>query len=246
MRAGLPWIDGPTDIAIKATMYKIARETGVKTIFRGNDFRSEGKQPREWTYVDSKQLNYLHKKFGDLNSLSSFPNLSLAKIIYSGYLLGIKDIRPYYYLEYKKQVAKSFLEKEYGWEYYGGHHHENIFTKFAMSVWLPDKFGIDKRKITLSAQVVSGALKREEALDMIQKPLLSESEKEEIINYVLKKLEISHEEFASIWEGPNHDFEDYPSDMNIIKSINQYFMPLVRFVYTIKPMSFYEMEGRKK
>ena len=32
MRASLPWIDGPTDIAIKATMYKIARETGVKYI----------------------------------------------------------------------------------------------------------------------------------------------------------------------------------------------------------------------
>ena len=222
MRASLPWIDGPTDIAIKATMYKIARETGVKYIFRGNDFRSEGKQPREWTYVDSKQLRYLHKKFGDIKILSSFPDLSLARIIYSGYLLGIKDIRPYYYLDYKKHEARSLLEEEFGWEYYGGHHHENIFTKFAMSVWLPEKFGIDKRKITMSAQILSGAIQRNKALETIQQPPIGNNEKEQITDYVLKKLDISRVEFTSIWNKPNKTFYDYPSEINLIMAINKY------------------------
>ena len=246
MRASLPWIDGPTDTAIKATMYNIARKEGITYVFRGNDFRSEGKQPREWTYSDSRQLRYLHKKFGETDKLSSFPDLGLARLIYSGYLLGIKDIRPYYFLNYQKQEARTFLEEEYGWEDYGGHHHENIFTKFAMSVWLPEKFGIDKRKITLSAQVLSGAISRDEAIGEIEKPSVAPEEREAMINYVKKKLSISDREFDQIWEAPNRYYHDYPSSMKFVLAVNTWLMPLVRYVYPIKPMSFYEIEGRKK
>ena len=39
MYSGLPWIDTPTDSAIKSVMYKVAKEIDVKYIFRGNDFR---------------------------------------------------------------------------------------------------------------------------------------------------------------------------------------------------------------
>ena len=246
MRATLPWIDGPTDTAIKATMYKIARQTGVKYVFRGNDFRSEGKQPREWTYSGSRQMKYLHRKFGELKKLSSFPDLTLSGLIWSGYVRGIKDIRPYYFLEYKKQDARTLLENEYGWEYYGGHHHENIFTKFAMSAWLPGKFGIDKRKITLSAQILSGAMNREEAIAELEKPPADEDGIEKMTAYVLKKLDISTEEYETIWNAPNKYYDDYPSDISLIMAVNKYLMPLVRLVYPIKPMSFYEIDGRAK
>src|SRR5450759_588347 len=73
MKSGLPWIDMPTDLAIKAVLYKIANREKIKFILRGNDFRSEGTQPREWTYGDGKQLKYIHKKFGTSN-LKTFPN----------------------------------------------------------------------------------------------------------------------------------------------------------------------------
>ena len=150
MLSGLPWIDTPTDSAIKSVMYKVAKEIGVKYIFRGNDFRSEGKQPTEWTYSDYKQLKHVHKRFGKLKKLKTYPYLSLSKIFINGLFLKVKDIRPFYYLDYDKAKARDFLEEEYNWEYYGGHHHENLFTKFVMSYWLPEKFGIDKRKISLS------------------------------------------------------------------------------------------------
>ena len=56
IKASLPWIDGPTDLAIKAALYQVAEREGVKYIFNGSDFRSEGKQPTEWTYTDARQL----------------------------------------------------------------------------------------------------------------------------------------------------------------------------------------------
>ena len=49
MKASLPWIDFPTDHAIKSILYKIARREKIKYILIGQDFRSEGTQPREWT-----------------------------------------------------------------------------------------------------------------------------------------------------------------------------------------------------
>ncbi|MBU1097084.1 MAG: N-acetyl sugar amidotransferase [Bacteroidetes bacterium] len=245
VRAGIPWIDGPTDRAIKATMYNIARKEGIKFIFRGNDFRSEGKQPREWTYTDSRMLRFIHKKYGEIKKLRTFPDITFFNLIYSGIILKIKDYRPFYFLEYDKENAREFLKKEFDWEYYGGHHHENLFTKFAMSYWLPKKFGIDKRKINLSAQVIDGTLNREDALKMITDDALSEDELEKIKNYVLKKLDITNEEFQEIMNLPPKFYYDYPTYMPYLLSFTKYFMPLVKLIYPRIPMSFFEIEGRK-
>jgi N-acetyl sugar amidotransferase len=246
MRANLPWIDTPTDVAIKSVMYKIALREGIKFVFRGNDFRTEGKQPREWTYSDGKQLKYVHKKFGHLTRLKTYPYLPFWKIIYSGFIRGIKDIRPYYYLDYSKAEAKVFLEKKFGWQYYGGHHHENIFTKFAMSVWLPDKFSIDKRIINLSAQVMTGEISREEALNQLSKPSLNEEIKDEMTKYVLKKLELSENEFAVIMKSDNKSYHDYPNYENFLYFVIKYLYPLIGLVYPQKPMTFVEMEMNRK
>ena len=62
MKARMPWADTPTDMAIRAVMYKVALKEDIKFIIRGNDFRSEGKQPKEWTYSDTKQLKYNQKR----------------------------------------------------------------------------------------------------------------------------------------------------------------------------------------
>ncbi|MEI7473904.1 MAG: 7-cyano-7-deazaguanine synthase [bacterium] len=64
MKASLPWIDTPTDLAITSILYKIANSEGLKHILVGNDFRTEGKQPIEWTYGDTKQLKIIQKLFG--------------------------------------------------------------------------------------------------------------------------------------------------------------------------------------
>ena len=237
MKAAIPWIDAPTDLAIKATMYKIANQEGIKYILRGNDFRSEGKQPKEWTYADAKQLLFIHKKFGSGVRLKTYPLLTLPKMIYSGLLKGIRDIRPYYFLDYQKQEAKKMLMDEYDWKDYGGHHHENLFTKFAMAYWLPEKFGIDKRKINLSAQVLSGALSRAEAMIRLSQPFAPKEELENTREYVMKKLELSPDEFATIWKSENKNAFDYPSNYSLMFRLVDTFSPLLKKFYSFKPMS---------
>jgi N-acetyl sugar amidotransferase len=242
IRASMPWIDAPTDLAIKAVMYKFARKYSIKYILRGNDFRSEGKQPTEWTYSDFKQLKHLNNKFGEGIKLKTYPNQTFAKSLIDAFVNKIKDVRPYYYLEYNKMDAKQFLADKYEWKDYGGHHHENLFTKFAMAYWLPNKFSIDKRKINLSAKVLSGSCSREEALNQIKQPFDTEKNLEELKNYILKKLNLSLEEFTTIMSEENKNYKNYPSNYNLIYKNIKYFNWLIKSLYTFKPMSIESKE----
>jgi hypothetical protein len=235
-----------TDLAIKSIMYKYALKEGVKYIFRGNDFRSEGKQPRPWTYGDGKQMKFIHKKYGRLKRLTSFPFLPYRKILYAGFLRGIKDVRPYYYLSYTKEEAKVFLEEQFGWQYYGGHHHENSFTKYAMAIWLPDKFGIDKRVINLSAQIMAGSISKDAALNEISKPALDFETKKQLISYIIKKLDLTQFEYDKIWYAPNKSYLEYPNYEKLLFAILKYFKPFIKIVYKQMPMTFVEMEMNSK
>lgn len=245
MLAGLPWIDIPSDLAIKAVLYKIAAREGIKYVLRGNDFRSEGSQPKEWTFGDGRQLEAVHREFGR-GKLKTFPNYKLSNLIYYGFVRGIKSIYPFYYIEYNKNEAQGFLKKNYDWQYYGGHHHENHFTKFAIAYWLYEKFGIDKRKITYSAQIMSGEISREYALNEIDKKPYKADELDQMINFVLKKLDMSEAEFKDAMSQPNKSFHDYPSYSFIFTNMLKIAKPILSLVFIHKPQSIYQSEMRNK
>lgn len=245
MQAALPWIDFPTDMAIQASLYETAQREGVKYILNGYDFRSEGKQPTEWTYSDGKQLQYIQKKFGGLK-LNSFPYFNFTKLFYWGFIKNIKMIRPYNFLEYHKSAAREFLKTKYAWQDYGGHHHENAFTKFAIAYWLPKKFNIDKRKITYSAQIMSGEISRNEALELLSKPPYDIDQMESDKDYAIKKLDLTDKEFEAIWNTPNKTFADYPSYYPLLKKFLRVIKPVFTFIFPWKPAIFYEMEVREQ
>lgn len=241
MKAGIPWIDTPSDLALIAALYKIAAKNNTSYIFVGNSFRTEGKQPNTWTHGDSKQLKYIQNKFG-LKKFKTFPIISPFKLIYYGAFKGIKMIRPFNYLVYDKTTAKALVEKEYGWRDYGGHHHESAFTKFAIAYWLPKKFGIDKRKVTYSAQVRSGLLEREKAIALLSQPPYDTSLMEEDKIYVLKKLGITIEEFEKIWNSPNKSIFDYPSFLPLFNKYIKFAIKILKHILPFKPMMGYELE----
>lgn len=243
--ACLPWVDSPTDLAIQAVLYKIAAKEGINFIFIGNDFRSEGKQPTEWTYSDIKQLKYLHKKFGQVK-LNTYPRKSLWMLLYLGYIKKIKLIPVYNFLPYNKKKAQEFLMNTYGWQYYGEHHHENLFTKFAIGYWQYSKFKIDKRIITYSAQVLSGQITRDEALKRVEQLPYSDEELSKDKSYILNKLHFSNDEFEKIWNSSNKTYTDYPSYYNVFKKFHKYLWPIVSKIVPLKPKIFYEIAERER
>lgn len=243
LKASLPWVDIPADLAIKAALYRVASREGIKYILRGNDFRSEGTQPREWTYGDGKQLKYIHRKYGNV-PLKTFPNYTISDLAFYSIIRNIKSIYPFYYLEYNKKEAQTFLKEKFNWEYYGGHHFENLFTRFVISYWLYEKFGIDKRKITLSAQIVSGEITKQEALKILNEKPYNESDKNYFLEYVLKKLDFSSDEFESLMKLPPKSFQDYPSDYRLIERTNWLSRFIYKKVFIHKPQSLFQAEFR--
>jgi hypothetical protein len=170
----------------------------------------------------------------------------LWKLIYNGFILGIKSIYPFYFIDYHKKSAQKFLKEAFNWEYYGGHHHENIFTKFNLSYWLPKKFGIDKRKITLSAQVLSGEISRQQALDILQTPPCDPEQMERDKTYVLKKLSISQNEFEKLMNSKNKLFMEYPSYYPLMEHFTILAGKIIGLFLPFKPLAFFQIEMRKK
>jgi N-acetyl sugar amidotransferase len=244
LRASLPWADIPTDLGITSTLYRIAAEEGVKYVIVGNHFRTEGKMPTEWTYADGRIVKYVHKKFGK-RKMRTFPNLTLSSFVYYSVVRQIRMVRILNYLDYHKSIARELLEREVGWKYYGGHHYESIYTRFVYSYWLPQKFGIDKRKITHSALVRSGEMMRDDALASLRQAPYPEDRAKEDIEYVIKKLGLAREEFDAIMALPPKSFTDYPSYYPLFQTLK----PLIRLAFKLAlpwtPPMFHEMDARE-
>ena len=137
---------------------------------------------------------------------------------YIKYRLTRKRVDILNYLDYSKQEAMQILEQELGWQYYGGKHYESIYTRFYQGYILPKKFGYDKRKVHLSSLVCSGEITRAEALAELEQPTYSPELQEEDIEYVIKKFNLTYEEFENIMNLPKKTYADYPTQAKIYES----------------------------
>jgi N-acetyl sugar amidotransferase len=215
LKSATPDSDIPTDYAIYSVLFKMAAKEGVKYILNGHSFRTEGTSPISWTYMDGRYLKAVHKKFGKIKKITSFPVLTLPRLLYYAFAKGIKDIRVLEFIDYRKKDVDHVLTSQLDWEYYGGHHHENVYTKFFQSYYLPKKFNIDKRKTELSALIRSGQITRETALKEI-----SDSSYEydtAVVEYAINKLGLSKEEWEIIMKSPAKTHDDYPNYLSLIK-----------------------------
>lgn len=204
----------PTDVAIHAALHDVAARENIKYILIGHSFRTEGIVPRTWTYMDGRYINAVHKRFGRLKR-TSFPNITISSLFYYNIIKGIRVIPLLNYFPYDKKQAGKELEAALGWVDYGGHHHESIYTVFFQSYLLPRKFRIDKRRLALSARVRSGQMTRDEALkEIADKPYPLDME---VVDYTIKKLGLSREEFDVIMQTPVKSFQDFPTYYPLIK-----------------------------
>jgi hypothetical protein len=121
------------------------------------------------------------------------------------------------FIDYRKKEVDKILSRELDWQYYGGHHHENLYTRFFQSYYLPKKFNIDKRKTELSALVRSGQMIRKDAFQEIESSHYEYDEK--TVKYAYSKLGLSREEFFEIMDLPAKSHDDYPT-----------YLPLIRFL----------------
>ena len=124
--------DTPTDVALLKAINKVAYKEKIKYIFNGHSFRTEGIEPLDWTYMDGLYIENVHKKHGS-GKLLDFNNYTLLDLIKFNFIGGIKTIFPLNYIEYSYDKVEKALIDKLEWKSYGGHHHENLLTKFIVS-----------------------------------------------------------------------------------------------------------------
>ena len=74
------------------------------------------------------------------------------------------------------------------------------------------KFGIDYRKATLSTQICTGEIKREEAIEILKTKPYSDEKVAEEKKYIAKKLGVSLDEFEKMMDMPGKWYREYPND----------------------------------
>jgi|TARA_Y100000031_G_C8190251_1_gene371048 hypothetical protein len=231
--AGVPEIDGPTDLALTTVGYQTAIRHGVKYLIEGHSFRTEGVSPLGWIYFDGRYILNIHKQFGK-QPMNRFPNLPMIQFLRWAAVSGIRRVRPLYYVDYHKERTKEFLTREYGWQWYGGHHLENRLTAFAHTYYLPQRFGLDFRFIELSGRVRSGQLSREEASSEFHDGC---SYDPSLVDLVKKRLGYSESKWNELMNAPLRYYFDYPNYKRLFRLLRPVFWVLYKLNRV--PRTFY-------
>jgi N-acetyl sugar amidotransferase len=213
-RASLPDQDIPQDHAIFAALYSFAAKNDIKYIFNGLNYATEIILPSSWGYqaMDLRHLKSVHKHYGE-RPLKDYPTVNFVeRYFYYSFIRRMKIISPLNYLDFNKDKAIELMTRDLGWKYYGGKHHESRFTKFFQNYYLPFKFGFDKRRAHLSSLVISGQITREEALEAMKLNVFTESEINDDLEYVAKKLDWTPEEFRGIISLPPGMHKDFANN----------------------------------
>lgn len=206
-------IEVASDHAITAMIHNEASKRKIKYILLGSNFATEGIMARSWVWTKNDLRNILdiHSKFGT-RKLKTYPKLGFLGFVYLKKIKKIERFQFLNYIDYNRDEAKKILIDKFGWEDYGGKHHESMFTKFYQAYILPRKFNIDKRKAHLSTNICSGQITREESLKILEEPLYDESELKRDMEYVLKKFGWTEEEFERLMELPIRPHTFYKTD----------------------------------
>lgn len=178
------------DNAMMAVNYSLANKYSIKYILAGTNRATEGMaMPKNWNWFkyDKKNIFSIVKKFSNVK-IKSFPSISTLKLGYMTYVKKIKWISFLDYFDYNKNEALEIL-KTYGYKPYPYKHYESVFTRFYQGYILPNKFGVDKRKLHLSTLICTGQMQREDAVSLMsQIPYPSMQELNTDMDYFLKKM----------------------------------------------------------
>ena len=207
-KTGHAGLDAPQDHAFIAQVDKYSEKLGVKYILNGYNICTEVvANPASWNEgagqtADKTYVKDVLKKHGGIKTKHYTYTTGFKHKFWLPYVKGVKTVHLLNYVQFTKKEMIETLKKEYGYEAYKQKHFEDLLTKFLEGWWLPTRFGYDIRRAQLSSLVLTGQMSREEALDILKNPPLTEEEAKELFGQVANKLQISEEELMSYHELP--------------------------------------------
>lgn len=172
-KASVPNLAIVQDNLILKSLQDYAESKKIKYMLDGANFAHESilERGESVNACDAKYILGIQRKFGKVK-IEKLKFMSLTdRYIKRHNSKRVKHIRPLNYLEYDVAKAIRELEEFCDFKYYGGKHYESILTRFMQCYYLPEKFGIDKRKSHYSSLIMSGQMSRADGLAELKKPL---------------------------------------------------------------------------
>jgi N-acetyl sugar amidotransferase len=221
LKSGIPDQDLVQDAIFFSELYKFAKKNKIKYVFTGSNFSTECcREPEEWggyLGIDKKLFSDIWQKHGDQKSID-FPiiDILISKILYQK-ILGMKIFYPLNLINYLKKDAENELKNKFNWEFFKHKHHESRFTRFYEDYWLPKRFGYDKRRAHFSSLIMTKQMSRQDALERIAKPEMSEQFMKQEFEYVANKLDLTTNELNEMLKLPIKYFYHYKNKKWLIK-----------------------------
>lgn len=210
IRASLMDLECVSDHAINTILFRLARKHGIRHVIHGGNVVTESILPPAWGYDkrDGVNVRDVHRRHGEAR-LDTYPSMLPIELFYYLFVRKISAFPILNYLDYRKDEAIAELAEKVGWMPYARKHGENRFTRFFQELYLPRKFGIDKRKAHYSSLIVAGEMSREHALQSLSQPLYGKNEEAEEITFVAKKLGFSVDELSTLINAPGNRHQDF-------------------------------------
>jgi len=143
----------------------------------------------------------------------SMPTIGVAGLVWQRHVNGIAWVPFLDYIDYDKERCIDVLVKELGYRPYPYKHYESIFTRFYQGYLLPQKFGVDKRRLHFSSLICSGQMTRDEAVALLrQSPYPDAGDLETDIVYFLKKMGWTQADLDAYLRRPARAHDSYPSE----------------------------------
>ena len=213
LKSGIPDQDLVQDAAFFSSLYKFARANKIKHVITGSNYSTECcREPEEWggyIGIDKTLFKDIHNQYGEVK-LDTFPlmDILIYKVIYQK-ILGMKVHHPLNLVRYVKKEAEEELKNLYGWESFKHKHHESRFTRFYEDYWLPERFGFHKRKAHFSSLIMTGQMKRDDALKRLSSREMSDHFLNEELDYIAGKLELSISEIKDLLKDEKKTYKNY-------------------------------------
>lgn len=187
------------DNAMLGVNYRLAVQHNSRYILAGTNQATEGmRMPPGWNWLkyDKTNIKALARKFGRVQ-IRTFPTIGTLEYIRCRLANRIQWTSFLDMMPFNKFDALTELKEKHHYKPYPYKHYESIFTRFYQGYILPNKFGVDKRRLHLGTLVASGQLSREQALEGLKGiAYASEADLERDKQYFIKKMGWSEADLA--------------------------------------------------
>lgn len=202
------------DNAMLALNYRLAREHGLRHILAGSNQSTEGiHMPSGWNWLkfDKRNIKGIARSGGA--RLKTFPAMGTLDYLRYRFLHRTQWVSFLDYFEYNKAAALEELQRDYAYKPYPFKHYESVFTRFYQGYLLPEKFGVDKRRLHLSTLVATGQMSRGEALAMLEGIAYASTEAlADDVRYFLKKMGWSQADLDDYLARAPRAHDEFPSE----------------------------------